>query len=139
VGLRLAFNGPEGEEIVHVCGGNMESNSVDTLRLAAVNGQGLLMVPSFLVTEDIKSGRLVPVLQEYCRTERQIMAIYPIDITFRPRCAAFLTSRLNTSGVPKRNSRTATGHLNQHQFDLALRRRRHARAVQLAALLIIQF
>jgi DNA-binding transcriptional LysR family regulator len=76
-GCDWLFDGPDGEEIVHVCGGNMESNSVDTLRLAAVSGQGLLMVPSFLVTEDIKSGGLVPVLQEFCRTEQQINAIYP--------------------------------------------------------------
>jgi DNA-binding transcriptional LysR family regulator len=76
-GCDWLFDGPDGEEIVHVCGGSLESNSVDTLRLAAVNGQGLLMVPGFLVAEDVKSGGLVPVLQEFCRTEREINAIYP--------------------------------------------------------------
>src|SRR5258707_2191491 len=76
-GCDWLFDGPNGEEIVHICGSNMESNSVDTLRLAAVNGQGLLMVPSFLVTEEIKSGGLIPVLQEFCHAERQINAIYP--------------------------------------------------------------
>ncbi len=76
-GCDWLFDGPDGEEIVRVCGGNMESNSVDILHLAAVNGQGLLMVPSFVVTEDIKSGGLIPVLQEFCRAERQINAIYP--------------------------------------------------------------
>jgi DNA-binding transcriptional LysR family regulator len=70
------FDGPDGQETVHVSS-NMESNSVDTLRLAAINGQGLLIGPSFLVSEEIKAGRLVPVLKEFSRTERQIIAIYP--------------------------------------------------------------
>src|ERR1700750_1357399 len=38
-GCDWLFDGPDGEEIVHVCGGNMESNSVDPLRLATLNGQ----------------------------------------------------------------------------------------------------
>jgi LysR substrate binding domain len=47
------------------------------LRLAAVQGQGLAMAPAFLFADDIKSGRLVPVLTEFSRTEYAVNAIYP--------------------------------------------------------------
>jgi DNA-binding transcriptional LysR family regulator len=70
------FDGPDGEVKVHVSG-NIESNSIDTLRLAAITGQGLLIGPSFLVIDEIKSGQLVLVLKEFSRIERQIIAIYP--------------------------------------------------------------
>jgi hypothetical protein len=57
--------------------GNLQANSANALRLAAVQGQGLVMMPSFLVVDDIKSGRLVPVLKELLQTEYDIQAIYP--------------------------------------------------------------
>jgi len=70
------FAGPDGEELVPVTG-NLHANSDNALRLAAVHGQGLAMAPSFLVKDEIKSGRLVPVLVEYLQTEYSINAIYP--------------------------------------------------------------
>ena len=45
--------------------GNLHANSDNALRLAAVHGQGLAMAPSFLLIDEIRSGRLVPVLTEF--------------------------------------------------------------------------
>jgi DNA-binding transcriptional LysR family regulator len=70
------FNGSNGEETIAVSG-NMESNSANALRLGAVHGQGLAMMPSFLVADEIQSGRLVPLLSEFSPTEHPISAIYP--------------------------------------------------------------
>jgi DNA-binding transcriptional LysR family regulator len=42
-----------------------------------VHGQGLALAPSFLLVDEIKSGRLVPVLTEFLRTEHAINVIYP--------------------------------------------------------------
>lgn len=70
------FNGPNGQEVIAVSG-NMESNSANALRLAAVHGQGLAMMPSFLVVDEISSGRLTPLLTEFTPTEYPISAIYP--------------------------------------------------------------
>jgi DNA-binding transcriptional LysR family regulator len=70
------FSGPDGEQSIAVKG-NLHANSDNALRLAAVNGQGLAMAPSFLVKDEIKSGRLVPVLTEFLRAEHAINAIYP--------------------------------------------------------------
>src|SRR5262249_29845982 len=70
------FPGADGEQSIAVKG-NLHANSDNALRLAAVHGQGLAMAPSFLVKDEIKSGRLVPVLTEYLQAEYAINAIYP--------------------------------------------------------------
>ena len=70
------FAGPDGEHSVAV-EGNLQANSDNALRLAAVHGQGLALAPSFLLLDEIKSGRLVPVLTEFLQAEHAINAIYP--------------------------------------------------------------
>ena len=57
--------------------GNLETNSANALRLAAAHGQGLAMMPSFLVVDEIKSGRLTPLLTEFSSSEYPISAVYP--------------------------------------------------------------
>jgi DNA-binding transcriptional LysR family regulator len=70
------FDGPDGQETIHVSG-NMETNSTEALKLAAVHGQGLIRMPSFAVVDELKAGLLVPVLTEFMRSERPINAVYP--------------------------------------------------------------
>ena len=50
---------------------------LDSLRLAAVLGQGLISLPGFIVSDELKAGRLVPVLTEFPAPEMPINAIYP--------------------------------------------------------------
>jgi len=75
-GNEWRFAGPDGEQSVTV-EGNLQANSDNALRLAAVHGQGLALAPSFLLLDEIKSGRLVPVLTEFLQAEHAINAIYP--------------------------------------------------------------
>jgi DNA-binding transcriptional LysR family regulator len=70
------FAGPDGEQSIPVSG-NMHANSDNALRLAAVHGQGLAMAPGFLFADEIRSGRLLPVLTEFLQTDHAINAIYP--------------------------------------------------------------
>jgi len=70
------FAGPGGEQSVALAG-NLQSNSANALRLAALHGQGLIMSPMFLVADEIKAGRLVAILEEFLREEHAINAIYP--------------------------------------------------------------
>jgi DNA-binding transcriptional LysR family regulator len=70
------FTGPDGEQRIAVTG-NMHSNSANALRLAGVHGQGLVILPSFLLVEEIKSGALVPVLTQFLQAEHPVSAIYP--------------------------------------------------------------
>jgi DNA-binding transcriptional LysR family regulator len=75
-GNEWRFAGPDGEQSVPVSG-NLQANSDNALRLAAVHGQGLALAPTFLVADEIKSGRLVPVLSRFLQAEHAINAVYP--------------------------------------------------------------
>jgi DNA-binding transcriptional LysR family regulator len=75
-GNEWRFKSPEGQRAIQVTG-NMEANSVNALKLAAVLGQGLILAPEFLVMGEIKSGKLIPVLSEFCTPELPINAVYP--------------------------------------------------------------
>lgn len=63
-------------EIIHIAG-TIKANNGDLLRLAALNGAGLIFQPLFIVEEDLQAGRLVRVLPEYASNEFGIYAIYP--------------------------------------------------------------
>jgi len=56
--------------------GNVKSNASDALRIAAIQGSGLVSLPIYMLDLDIKSGRLVPVLVEYESTPRPIHVVY---------------------------------------------------------------
>lgn len=75
-GSEWRFKSPEGTRAIHISG-NMETNSVNALKQAAVLGQGLILAPDYLVADEVKAGRLVPVLTEYCSPELPINAVYP--------------------------------------------------------------
>ena len=60
--------------------GMMVANNSEMLRQAAISGSGLLLMPSWLVGEDLKSGRLVQVLEHWTaghrETDTSIHAVY---------------------------------------------------------------
>jgi DNA-binding transcriptional LysR family regulator len=70
------FSGPEGDHTVHVTG-DLETNSVVSLRQGALLGQGLICVPIFMVASDLKSGALLPILTEFMPFEFSFDALYP--------------------------------------------------------------
>ena len=43
----------------------LTSNIADSLRVAAINGSGLIQLPSYMIGLDIQSGRLKPVLEKF--------------------------------------------------------------------------
>lgn len=97
------FFGPDGDHMISLSG-NLETNSAQALRLAAVQEQGLIMTPMFLVAEDIAAGRLVPVLREYSEAEYAIHAIYP----HREHMSAKVRSFIDLSIRHFRNDTTKT-------------------------------
>lgn len=70
------LKGPEGKVkvVVHPV---MRSNSGDTCRAAALKHQGIILQPSFLVDEDLRSGALVDFMPQYRSAEFGIYAVYP--------------------------------------------------------------
>ncbi len=56
--------------------GIWQSNSGHCLLAAARAGVGIAYLPDYYLAEDIKEGRLIPILVEWCAVERDIVAIY---------------------------------------------------------------
>ncbi|MGX2038923.1 LysR substrate-binding domain-containing protein [Methylocaldum sp. MU1018] len=71
------FSIPGGETTVVKVTGNMEANVADALRMAAINGLGLILLPTYMVGQDIRKGRLSPVLTDYVPAPLEIHAVYP--------------------------------------------------------------
>src|SRR5262249_48175247 len=67
-GNEWRFSSPEGEQAIRVSG-NLQANSANALRSAAVHGQGLVILPTFLIVDELRTGRLVRVLGEFLQTE----------------------------------------------------------------------
>lgn len=71
------FRNTDGGQINVSVSGPLEANSPMACRAAAVNGLGFAMLPDFVAASEIKSGRLVPVLDEYMTSDGGIYAVYP--------------------------------------------------------------
>lgn len=76
MGDQWELEGPEGKVsvLVHPV---MHTNNGDTCRAGALKHQGIILQPSFLVGEDLRSGALVELLPQYRSAEFGIYAVYP--------------------------------------------------------------
>jgi DNA-binding transcriptional LysR family regulator len=71
------LTGHDGKETWIPVSGTFRANTTVALRTAALRGQGLALLPTFLVGGDLKAGRLVPVLSGYTPADAAIRAMYP--------------------------------------------------------------
>ena len=78
------FEGPEGPVVVKVTP-RMRTNSGDTACVAALQHQGLILQPSFLVGAHLASGELVEALPRYRSIELGIYAVYPSRKQLAPK------------------------------------------------------
>ena len=84
------FTGPDGKLSSVKVAGNLVTNSGEALRLAALDGVGLFLAPSFLVADDLRSGELLRVLPEYRPVEFAINAIYPHRYQLSAKVRSFI-------------------------------------------------
>ncbi|MBB6252676.1 LysR family transcriptional regulator [Nitrospirillum iridis] len=68
---------PEGKPITVRIPVRLVTNNGDTARAAALAGEGIIWQPTFLIGQDLRAGRLVPVLPEYRIPDIDILAVYP--------------------------------------------------------------
>jgi DNA-binding transcriptional LysR family regulator len=71
------LTGADGKETWIPVSGTLRVNTTVALRTAALRGLGLALLPTFLVGEDLKAGRLVPVLTGYAPADAAVRAMYP--------------------------------------------------------------
>jgi DNA-binding transcriptional LysR family regulator len=69
------FEGPDGAASVRVSP-RIHTNSGDTCRAAALDGQGIVLQPDFLVGRDVASGALVELMPDYRSIELGVHAVY---------------------------------------------------------------
>jgi len=65
-------------------------NNGDALRLAALGGIGLGLLPTFIVGPDLAAGTLVPLLAPYLRQDGAIYAVYPPARHLSPKVRVFV-------------------------------------------------
>ena len=80
--------------------GSIESNSADVLRQAARAGVGLVQLPSYVLSQDIKSGALLPLLTGHEADNRDVYAVYPASRHLSPKVRAFVDHLVATLGRP---------------------------------------
>jgi DNA-binding transcriptional LysR family regulator len=70
--------------------GNMTANSGEMLRTLALAGHGVFLAPTFIVGDDIRSGRLVTLLPDCRPVDFAINAIYPHRHNLSSKVRAFI-------------------------------------------------
>lgn len=71
--------------------GNFYGNSGEALRLMALGGAGITRLGDFLVNDDVRAGRLVPLLQQYVKADREeIHALYVGHARLAARVRVFM-------------------------------------------------
>lgn len=83
------FSGPAGEEAVPIAG-NLIINNGDALRAAALRGQGIVVLPTFIVGADLRAGTLRRVLADHALPELGIHAVYPSGRHLPAKVRAFI-------------------------------------------------
>ncbi len=66
----------EGEREMVAVHGRVTVNSARASRAVALEGAGIALIPSFAIGEDLRLGRLVPLLEDYSALNLSIYAIY---------------------------------------------------------------
>lgn len=81
------FKGPEGEVSVRVSP-RIHTNSGDTCRAAALEDQGVILQPDFLVGRDLEHGALVELMPEYRSIELGVHVVYATrkHLPMKTRC-----------------------------------------------------
>lgn len=92
---RWALQGPQGEVSVRVSG-RLSSNNGEAVRQWALDGHGIALRSQWDVHDDLRAGRLVQVLPDYCQ-EAPVHAVYPSRLASSAKlrlCVEYLQAKL---------------------------------------------
>jgi len=70
--------------------GRLHANNGDVLRTAALQGLGIIFLPSFIVGADVQASTLVSLLPDFVPTDTAIHAVYPHTRHLSPKVRAFI-------------------------------------------------
>ena len=83
------FEDERGRRVVHV-EGNFSTNSADAVYHAALAGVGIARLSTYLVADDLRAGRLVPLLTAHKHHDSDLLAVYPARRHLPLRVRAFI-------------------------------------------------
>jgi DNA-binding transcriptional LysR family regulator len=90
--------GPDGELHVVPVNGTMQSNNGLVNRAAAIAGNGIVMLPTFYLGDQLRSGELKPVLCNFKPLDLTVYAVYPERRNLMPKVRAFVDFLAATFG-----------------------------------------
>ena len=70
--------------------GNLSANHSLALEAAAVDGQGIVMLPGYLMLKDIQSGHLKTLLDDFSPEVINVYAVYPSNRHLAPKVRTFI-------------------------------------------------
>lgn len=83
------FTGPDGPMSVPLSG-DLRINDDEALSQAVLGGLGVALLPTFIIGDQLQSGRLQAVLSDYIPLERHIYAVYMQTIHLPAKVRAFV-------------------------------------------------
>ncbi len=89
---------PQGEAHVVPLKGSLQTNNGLVNRAAALSGVGLVMLPTFYIGDQLRSGELKPVLCKFRPADIAVYAIYPERRNLTPKVRAFIDFLVQTLG-----------------------------------------
>lgn len=92
------FSALDGQVLSVEIRGRFHADNGDVLRVMALAAQGLAFLPTFFVGDDIRAGRLVPVLEEFVPLDVALHAVYPHNRHLSPKVRAFVDYLAETFG-----------------------------------------
>lgn len=84
------FVSPDGVPLPVTVNGRLSVNNGDALRVAALRGQGLANLPTFIVGADLQSGALATVLDNFVAQDLSINAVYSHSRHLSPTVRALI-------------------------------------------------
>ncbi len=92
--------GPGTDEVVEaVMSPRLKADNTYALRTAVLDGMGIALMPQILVVDDIRAGRLIPVLPDNLPPPRPVNLIYRRDRRMSPRLKSFVEFALENFGL----------------------------------------
>lgn len=90
VAAEWRFTGIDGRGYEVGVHGRFHADNGDVLRVMALAGLGIVMLPSFFLGDDIRAGHLVPVLDGFVPLDGTLNAVYPHSRHLSPKVRAFV-------------------------------------------------
>jgi DNA-binding transcriptional LysR family regulator len=87
------------DQAIDVQNSRIQTNSVRIARVSALNGVGLAFLPSFIVADDLKAGKLKAVLSDQVKAELPLYVVYPKQQYQLARVRVFIEFLHETIGV----------------------------------------